>query len=113
MSEALRKGGQKVAAVCDSCHGVSGNSEQLDVPNLVDQTPVYLLEQLRQFAVGERHKKFMEGIIKSMTRDEKAGMSRFYASQKVKYKPVANTVLPIHGEAYYITDCARTWPWQK
>lgn len=84
---------------------MSGNSQQLDVPNLADQTPVYLLEQLRQFAVGERHKKFMEGIIKSMTRDEKVGMSLFYASQKVKQKPVANTVLPIHGEAYYIRHC--------
>jgi cytochrome c553 len=105
LAEALRKRGQKVAAVCDNCHGVSGNSQQLDVPNLADQNQVYLLEQLRQFAVGERRKKFMEGIIRSMTSDEKVGMSLFYASQKVKHKPVANTVLPIQGEAYYIRNC--------
>ena len=51
--------GRKVAAVCANCHGAGGNSSKPTVPNLAGQNPVYLLEQVRQFADGRRRDMWM------------------------------------------------------
>jgi cytochrome c553 len=101
------KTGQKVAAVCDNCHGESGNSAKPDVPNLAGQNPAYLVEQLRQYANGQRKDVFMEGMIKVMTSDEKVGMALFYAKQKVAYKPTANFALATRGQELYNKACMR------
>lgn len=107
LSESLFKVGRKVAAVCDNCHGEGGNSHRPEVPNLASQHPAYHLEQLRQYAVGQRRDQFMEGMIKVMTSDEKVGMVLFYASQKVTRKPVSNAALVARGKAYYGKLCMR------
>lgn len=107
LTAALFKTGQKVAAVCDNCHGESGNSPKPDVPNLAGQHPAYLLEQLRQYATGQRPDRFMEGMIRVMNSDEKVGMALFYAKQRVVYKPAANPVLVAHGRDLYGKACTR------
>jgi cytochrome c553 len=107
LSETLFKTGRKVAAVCDNCHGASGNSPKPDIPNLASLNPVYHLEQLRQYANGLRRDPFMEGMIKVMNSDEKVGMVLFYADQKVTHKPVTNPALVAHGKAYYEKACMR------
>lgn len=107
LTTTLLKTGRKVAAVCDNCHGESGNSPKPDVPNLAGQSPAYLLEQLRQYANGQRPDFFMEGMIKVMTSDEKVGMAMFYAKQGVVYKPTANLALAARGQALYNKACTR------
>jgi len=104
---ALLKTGQKVAAVCDNCHGESGNSPKPDVPNLAGQNPAYLLEQLRLYANGQRSDIFMEGMIKVMTSDEKVGMALFYAKQNVTYKSTTNSALAARGQELYNKGCTR------
>ena len=100
----LKTGGQ-VAAVCASCHGVGGNSSKPEVPNLAGQNTVYVLEQARQFADGERQHEFMRRMIKVMTSDEKVGFSLFYGNQKVKPGPAPNIALAAKGRVLYAKDC--------
>lgn len=107
LSESLNKLGRKVAAVCENCHGAGGNSPKPDTPNLASQNPAYHLEQLRQYASGQRRDKFMEGMIKVMTADEKVGMVLFYADQKVLHKPVTNAALVAKGKELYGKACLR------
>lgn len=104
-AEALYKTGRKVAAVCALCHGDGGNSLRPDVPNLSGQNPAYLLEQMRQFAVGERRNEFMQGLIKSLSQEEKIGMVVFYARQEVSHKPTTNPALAAKGQEYYSKNC--------
>ena len=99
--------GRKVAAVCDNCHGESGNSPKPDVPNLAGQNTEYLLEQLRRYALGLRTDIFMEGMIKAMTSDEKVGMALFYAKQSVTYKSNTNSALAARGHELYDKGCTR------
>lgn len=106
-TEALHKVGRKVAAVCALCHGDGGNSLKSDIPNLAGQNPTYLLEQMRQFAAGERRNEFMEGLIKALKPEEKIGMVIFYANQEVTHKPAANPALASKGQEYYNKTCFR------
>ena len=105
LHESLLKTGGQVAAVCDRCHGVGGNSPTPDVPNLAGQNTVYVLEQARQFADGERQNEFMQRMIRVMTSDEKVGFSLFYGNQKVKPAPAQNAALMARGQVLYAKDC--------
>jgi cytochrome c553 len=106
-TEALHKVGRKVAAVCALCHGDGGNSLKSDIPNLAGQNPAYLLEQMRQFAAGDRRNEFMEGLIKALKPEEKIGMVIFYANQEVTHKPATNPALVSKGQEYYGKICFR------
>ena len=107
LSEDILKIGRKVAAVCANCHGETGNSPKPDTPNLAGQNPAYLIEQLRKFADGRRRFEFMEGMIKSMSSDEKIGIVLFYSSQKVVAKPTLNVALAAKGKDYFNKICFR------
>ncbi len=108
LTEELLKTGQKVAAVCANCHGDGGNSSKPDIPNLAGQNPAYLLEQVRQFAEGQRRNPFMEGMIKALKSDEKVGMVLFYARQSVLVqKTDASAALIAKGKDYYNRICWR------
>ena len=99
--------GRRAAAVCANCHGEGGNSVKSDIPNLAGQNPVYLLEQTRQFADGRRRFEFMEGMIKSMTGDEKVGVALFYAAQTVTPSAVTNPALAAKGKEIFSKNCFR------
>ncbi len=99
--------GRRAAAVCANCHGEGGNSVKPDFPNLAGQNSTYLLEQMRQFADGRRRYEFMEGMIKSMTSDEKVGVVLFYASQPVATLPSTNPALAAKGKQHFDKICFR------
>lgn len=105
LSESLTKVGGQVATVCDQCHGTDGNSPKPDTPNLAGQNPAYNLEQLRQYATGQRKYQFMEGMVKVLSSDEKVGMALFYGNQKVLHKPATNPALAAKGKALYGKNC--------
>jgi len=106
--EELLKTGEKVAAVCANCHGEGGNSSKPDVPNLSGQNPAYLLEQLRQFAEGQRRNAFMEGMIKALKSDEKIGVVLFYTRQTVTgHKSSASAAWQARGKDYFNKICWR------
>lgn len=99
--------GRRAAAVCANCHGEGGNSVKPDFPNLAGQNPVYLLEQMRQFADGRRRYEFMEGMIKAMTSDEKVGVVLFYAAQPVISSAPTNPALAAKGKEHFDKICFR------
>lgn len=81
--------GQKSAGVCRHCHGVGGNSVMPDVPNLASQNSAYLLEQMNKFAAGQRKSsRFMEGMIRALTPDERIDIAVFLAAQPVARQTV-------------------------
>ena len=99
--------GRRAAAVCANCHGEGGNSVKPEFPNLAGQNPIYLLEQMRQFADGRRRYEFMEGMIKAMTSDEKVGVVLLYASQPVKTSAPGNPALAAKGKEHFDKICFR------
>ncbi len=107
LEQMLFQRGRKVAAVCANCHGEGGNSAKPDIPNLAGQNPAYLLEQLRQFAEGQRRNLFMEGMIRAMNSDEKVGMVLFYAAQEVVRTAPSNAALVARGQDYFNKTCFR------
>ncbi len=105
--EDAHKTGAKVASFCANCHGSGGNSTNPDTPNLAGQNTSYLLEQLKQFADGRRKNPFMEGMIKALNPEERAGVVLYYAHQSVTYKPPVNAALATKGQEYYSKICFR------
>jgi cytochrome c553 len=73
--------GRKVASFCANCHGDNGNSKQSDVPNLAEQNPVYLLNQVNKFYTGERKDQWMEPTIRLLSETERLNLVAFYTAQ--------------------------------
>lgn len=105
--DAMVQQGRKVAAFCANCHGEGGNSTKPDIPNLAGQNPAYVLEQVRQFAVGKRRYEFMEGLIKALNPDEMVGVVLYYTQQPVRAQPVSDAALAARGKTYYDKICFR------
>ncbi|MDE2429393.1 MAG: cytochrome c [Burkholderiales bacterium] len=93
---------KKVTFFCDVCHGANGSSVKTDVPNLAGQNPSYLLKQIDKFARGQRQEKFMEGLMKLLTEEDRINVAIFYANNVVK-PAGSDTSLP--GKALYIARC--------
>ena len=107
LADTLAALGRKAAAVCANCHGEGGTSVQANVPNLAAQNPAYLLDQMSQFADGRRKNEFMQGMIKAMKVDERAGVAMYYAAQKLTLPAPATSPLVEQGKALYRRNCFR------
>jgi cytochrome c553 len=94
---------KKVTFFCDGCHGGDGNSVTSDVPNLAGQHPVYLLTQVDKFAKGQRRSKFMEGLMKALTEDDRINSTIYYSSKAVKPAGVGSSAV---GQSLYLQRCA-------
>lgn len=94
---------KKVTFFCDVCHGVNGSSVKGDVPNLAGQNSSYLLTQIDKFSRGQRQEKFMEGLMKLLTEEERINVALFYASKSVE---PAGKETSLTGQALYTARCA-------
>jgi cytochrome c553 len=107
---AFVKTGERVAEVCASCHGLKGTSTTPDVPNMAAQNVNYVYEQLRKFSTGERkegsHSKFMRGLTRAMSEDEKAAVADFYAQQS-SIASRAPGAAAATGKAIYNARCLK------
>ena len=105
--QVLTKEGKEAASFCFNCHGDNGNSNIPEVPNLAEQNPRYILNQIDAFLSGTRKDAFMQGLMKLLTERERAGVALFFASQKVI--PASSTPGPLAttGEQLFKTYCAR------
>ncbi|HEX20615.1 MAG TPA: c-type cytochrome [Acidiferrobacteraceae bacterium] len=104
--EAAIKKGRDVASFCAYCHGFDGNSIKPKIPNLADQDPTYLMDQIEKFADGRR-KDFttvMQQLAKRFTREEKIALVVYYAS--VRLKPLSqDPILAAKGRPIYQKRC--------
>lgn len=98
--------GKGAAAFCANCHGADGNASEPEVPNLAGQNGLYLIEQMRKFATGERKNAFMQGLIKKLTDAERVQIAAFYAEARVRPGPAEAALAP-RGKELYSKLCQR------
>jgi cytochrome c553 len=75
--------GKEKSASCSSCHGEDGNSMVATFPKLAQQHSSYLAQQLQAFKDGTRNDPMMSPMAKSLSDDDIADISAYYAAQKV------------------------------
>lgn len=75
--------GKEKSASCSSCHGDDGNSMVATFPKLAQQHSSYLTQQLQAFKDGTRNDPMMSPMAKSLSDDDIADISAYYAAQKV------------------------------
>lgn len=98
--------GKKATFFCANCHGENGISKTPDVPNLAGQNSAYLLEQIRQFASGERKDAFMQGLIKVLKDEDRLQIALYYGSLSVAPSP-ADARQAALGKALFTKLCVR------
>lgn len=71
--------------VCSNCHGIDGNAESPNFPNLAAQQEAYFIAQLNGFKSHGRSDpagfEYMWGLSKNLTDAQIAGLAAFYAKQ--------------------------------
>jgi len=112
-NEALKgsaEAGATKAAVCTACHGVNGNSNNPEWPNLAGQNAAYIREQLDMMKARKRVNEIMYPIIAQMAEQDFADLAAYFAAQT----PAGLEADPSYwkaGEALYISgDSARKIP---
>jgi cytochrome c553 len=73
--------GAAKAAVCGACHGVGGNSQNPEWPNLAGQSPAYVAEQVHLFKQKIRMNPVMDPIVAPLTDDDIADLAVYFAGQ--------------------------------
>lgn len=75
-----RKTGEFIATNCTACHGENGLSAQPWIPSLAGLDPLVLYKQLDDFRSGTRLSGPMSAIAQSLTPQQYADVSAYYAS---------------------------------
>ena len=73
--------GQAKSAICAACHGMDGNSAVPNWPKLAGQHAAYLERQTSLIKSGARPVPEMMGIVASMSEQDFADISAYFASQ--------------------------------
>ncbi len=97
--------GRKAAFFCGNCHGENGNSRIPEVPNLAEQNPFYVLNQIQAFLSGRRKNEFMEGLMKVLNARKKATIAFYYANARVVPAGTPGD-LSAKGAEHYARLCA-------
>ncbi len=74
--------GKQKSVVCQSCHGVDGNSTNPQFPRLAGQYPDYLVQALSEYKSGERKNPIMSGFASSLSKRDMQDIAAYFASQK-------------------------------
>ncbi|MGH8303562.1 MAG: c-type cytochrome, partial [Steroidobacteraceae bacterium] len=75
--------GAAKAAVCFSCHGPDGNSQNPAWPRLAGQNAVYIAEQLHLFKSGVRKNPVMQPMAAGLSDQDIDNVAVFFAAQTV------------------------------
>ena len=75
-------GAAKAKEVCAACHGVDGNSADVNNPRLSGQYPDYLAKALRDYKSGERNNVIMKGFAATLSKKDIENVSAYFAAQK-------------------------------
>jgi cytochrome c553 len=92
--------------VCGACHAADGNSTMPVNPVLAGQHAEYLYKQLNNFKSAggkpaERQNPVMAGMVASLSQDDMANLSAYYAGQKAKPRSARDAELVKQGQAIY------------
>jgi cytochrome c553 len=73
--------GKDKAAACVACHNADGNSSNPAYPKLAGQYENYLDKALKDYRDGERANAIMKGMAASLSDEDIANLSAWFASQ--------------------------------
>ena len=73
--------GEQLAKTCSSCHGENGISVTPGYPSLAGQLPNYLFKQLLDYSNGDRDNPIMNGIAKTLSKQDAADLASWFAAQ--------------------------------
>ncbi|MGA7750748.1 MAG: c-type cytochrome [Gallionella sp.] len=73
--------GKSKAELCFGCHGEDGNSTDPMAPKLAGQYGIYIAKQIRNFQATTCTHQIMSGMAASISDDDLADISAYYASQ--------------------------------
>lgn len=99
--------GLERSTLCGTCHGSNGNAKKPEYPNLAEQNPAYIAEQMAKFKDGRRKSFVMEALVRSFTMEDKINLAIYFTSQKLKPVAEADPVIAAKGEAKFKQVCAR------
>ena len=74
--------GKQKSVVCQSCHGVDGNSTNPSFPRLAAQYPDYLVKALSEYKSGQRKNAIMAGFAANLSDRDMEDIASYFASQK-------------------------------
>ena len=104
-SDGSEQAGSAKAAVCFSCHGPNGNSQNAVWPRLAGQNAVYIAEQLHLFKSGTRRNPVMQPMAAGLSDQDIDNLAVFFAAQTptgLEADPSywkAGKALYLHGDA--------------
>jgi cytochrome c553 len=75
--------GRKVAAKCQVCHGLDGQSKNPEAPHISGQVERYIIKALKRYISGEREDAQMSMIVKQLKDGDLENVAAYYASIKV------------------------------
>lgn len=78
----LVAGAAKVKEVCAACHGVDGNSTDVNNPRLAGQHRDYLAKALRDYKSGERNNAIMKGFAATLSKNDIEDVAAYFSAQK-------------------------------
>jgi cytochrome c553 len=109
-ADGSEQAGATKAAVCFSCHGPNGNSQNPVWPRLAGQQAVYIAEQLHLFKAGIRKNPVMQPMAAGLSDQDIDNLAVFFAAQT----PVGLEADPSYwkaGQALYVDgDAAHDVP---
>ncbi len=97
--------GRERAIFCNTCHGRDGSAQRINYPSLASQNPVYLLDQIEQFADGTREKLVMNVLAETFSIEEKVTLALYYSEMPLQ-TPQADLDLARRGAPIYQARCA-------
>ena len=97
----LIQGKAKVESVCITCHTVDGNSVAPIYPIVAGQHADYIQKQLQEFKAGKRVDNVMRPWALTLSDQDIANVSAYYASQKLKERTAGNRELADAGGKIY------------
>ncbi len=74
--------GKVKSKVCQSCHGVDGNSSNPDFPRLAGQYPDYIVHALKQYKSGARKNAIMNTFASTLSTRDMEDIAAYFSSQK-------------------------------
>ena len=96
------KAGEGKAQICTACHGVDGNSNNPEWPNLSQQSKKYLIDQLHAFRDGIRKNALMNAQAMNLSNQDIIDLASYYNSlQGIKGKVQADEKTIRVGESIY------------
>jgi cytochrome c553 len=80
-------GRQKVAGICQACHGMDGLSKNPEAPNLAGQIENYLVKALGEYRSEVRKNETMNIVAKGLSDADIADIAAYYSAIQVDVTP--------------------------